>query len=173
MKKIIIVIIIFLLTGCYSNPSGEVNRYLNKYKSLDKDVISQIDSLIDNSGLSNDIKLLYKKAYEKQYSEMTFTILDYKCNSNTCDIPVKLEVYNYNDVQNKSLEYLINNEDEFINKDGDYDVNLYEEYKLNQILNTKDRITYNIVFNLDKKLTGWEIKSLNNIDLLKIHGLYE
>ena len=104
---------------------------------------------------------------------MNYQILDYKCGSNTCNIPVQIEVYDYSSIQRECFDYLVTHENEFLNDSKEYDVNLYERYKLGKMLNTNDRITYTINFYLEKRFFDWNIITLDNIDLLKMHGIYE
>ena len=172
MKKIILLIIMLFITGCHKIPEGEVNSYLNKYKTLDKEIISQINNVIDNNGLSIKNKDKYYELYEKQYKNMNYKFVDKKCSKDICDVIVEIEVYDYSTIQDEVFNYLVNNEDEFINSDGEYDINLYEEYKLNQMLSNLSRVKYTINFHLEKDLFDWQIKSLDNTNLLKIHGLF-
>ncbi len=172
MKKILLLIIILFTSGCHKIPEGEVNSYLNKYKSLDKEVVLQINSIIDNNGLSKDNKDKYFKLYEKQFKNMDYEFKNKTCKDNICDVFVEIEVFDYNTIQDEIFNYLVNNENEFVNKDGEYDINLYEEYKLNQMLNTSKKVKYTINFHLEKDLFDWQIKSLDNTNLLKIHGIF-
>ena len=173
MKKIILFMTMFLLMGCHSIPSGEVNSYLNKYQSLDNEVVNDLDNLINNSNYPEDILELYKNVYLRQYKDLKYKINDYECSSNYCTVPVDIEIYDYNYAQQLALEYLTKHEDEFNDQNGNYDINLYTKYKLDVMNNITKRIKYTININLEKELYDWRVIPLNNIDLLKIHGIYE
>ena len=173
MKKICLFLIIFIVCACNNIPKGEVNSYLEKYQYLDPIIMNEVNNIINNSNYNDDVNELYKKVYERQYQDMQYKIVDEKCTKNQCTVLVNIKVYDYHTVQNESLNYLINNEDEFKNSDGEYDPNLYEIYKLNNMLNTNKLVTYNISFHLNKENITWHLSSLDNNELLKLHGLYE
>ncbi len=173
MKRILLITMILLLTGCHTLPVGEVHSFINKYQSLDNEVIKELDSFINESSLSKDLEPLYKEVYLRQYQDLEYEILDYKCGTNICNIPLNIEVYDYLSIQKEALDYLANNEKLFEDENGNYDVNLYEEYKLTNMNKTKKRIKYVINVHLEKKMFNWYITPLDNNDLLKIHGIYE
>ena len=173
MKKIMLLILSLLLIGCSTIPTGEINSYINKYQSLDSDVISELDDFLDNTSLSIEILSLYKEVYLRQYRDLEYEIMDYKCNNNKCIIPIEIEVYDYLSVQKEALNYLASHESEFEDINGNYDVNLYEKYKLSLMSNVKDRVKYKINVNLKKELLSWHVLPFDNNDLLKIHGIYE
>ncbi len=172
MKKVILILLIILLSGCNNIPSGEVNAYLNEYKNMDSSVKEQINHLMEQVYLNEENIKVYKEVYAKQYRNMTYDIKDYTCDKKVCNVPVIIEVYDYITVQNEAMEYLIANETEFLDENNNYDMNKYEYYKLNLMLQTDKRIKYEINFHLEKHLTNWYITSITNQDLLKIHGLY-
>ena len=48
----------------------------------------------------------------------------------------------------------------------------YNDYKLKQLEQVKDKIKYDITFNLTQYDGVWELDEIDNYDLQKIHGLY-
>ena len=65
-----------------------------------------------------------------------------------------------------------NNVQEFSDINGIFDNNLYNTYRLNQMLNAKDIIDYEITFNLDKVDGEWILNNPDRIMLEKLNGLY-
>ena len=51
----------------------------------------------------------------------------------------------------------------------------FVNYKLAQLTDFKDRVTYTITFNLsrDDSKSDWKIEELSEADLQKIHGIYK
>ena len=57
--------------------------------------------------------------------------------------------------------------------DNDIDDDKYMEYRLNQMENVTDTVRYTVEFNLTKNKDGkWEIDSLSDTDIEKLHGIY-
>ena len=67
--------------------------------------------------------------------------------------------------------YLSNHQDEFLT-DGEYDNNLYMEYKLEEMRNMNDTVSYNIVFHVTKTDGKWYVEQPDEEVLEKIHGVY-
>ena len=49
----------------------------------------------------------------------------------------------------------------------------YIDYKLKELESVSDTTTYTITFHLTKEDGEWQIQDLSDLDLEKIHGLYE
>lgn len=76
-------------------------------------------------------------------------------------------------MQNDASEYLANNQDKFLDELGEFDNNLFLDYKLDQMKKTTDTVEYTINFDVVKNEDGnWEVLTLNQFDLEKIHGIY-
>lgn len=58
-------------------------------------------------------------------------------------------------------------------RDDDIDDDKYMEYRLSQMENVTDTVKYTVEFNLTKNKDGkWEIDSLSDTDIEKLHGIY-
>ena len=68
-------------------------------------------------------------------------------------------------------EYLQQNPDEF-KKDGEYDESLFNDYKLKQLENAKDKVTYTLNLTLSIVDDKWRLDNLTDTEISKIHGLY-
>ena len=179
MKKIrnlvVLVVSLFLLVGCsmgVNNAADAVENYLNNYKSLDNDVVDQIDEIVKEEDLTEEQQETYKKVLKRQYENMEYEITDETYDGDTAKVTAKVTVYDYYKVQQEIADYLKNNRDEFY-KDGVYDENLYLDYKLEKMNKYDERITHTIDFEVVKDNTMWIVSDLSRNDLDKIHGIFD
>lgn len=179
MKKrvVFVIAILFLLVGCtnqFDTPTKEVEMFLNKYQTNDKEVVDQFDtSLLDEDNLTDEQKDKYKEIMFGQYKDLTYEVKEEKIDGNKATVEVEIEVYDYTTSLNNSYMYLEENQDQFYIDDV-LDVVSFVNYKLEQLLNYKDRVTYTIIFNLEREDTDseWVLQELSDSDLKKIHGIY-
>ena len=155
MKKrvVFVIAILFLLVGCtneFNTPTKEVEIFLNKYQTNDSEVVNQFDtSLLDEDNLTDEQKSKYKEIMLGQYEDLTYEIKEEKIDGNKATVEVEIEVYDYTTALNNAYMYLEENQDQFY-IDGVLDVISFVNYKLDQLFNYKNRITYNIVFALER-----------------------
>ena len=168
MKKIIVLLSIVLiasfLTGCSMTitPTKKVEELLAKYKIKDKNVLTQLDSVMEDAETMTDTqKRTYHELMEKQYENLNYRIKDEKIDGNSATVIVEIEVYDYGKAITESEQYLANNKQDFL-----------DEYKIGKMKTTNDKIKYTINFTLTKKDKQWTIDELSDIDRLKLHGLY-
>ena len=81
MKKLALLFMsIFLLTGCTSlmnTPTDKVEEYLDKYKTVDNEIVDQLEKVVDEVGTMNrDNKDKYKELMKKQYQNLSYKIKD-------------------------------------------------------------------------------------------------
>ncbi len=174
MKKFIaIVIILFGLTGCLnSTPKSAVESYLKKYKSLDSEVLRDLEDIIDEENLTDDQEEVYRSIMKKQYQDLDYEIIEEEYDNDISYVTVKVTVYDLYTVQNDASVYLTNNPDKFNDENGAYDVSKFIDYKLDVMKNTTGRITYTIVFTVSKEDDKYTISQPTESDLDKIHGVY-
>ena len=85
--------------------------------------------------------------------------------------PVKFE--NGKEIQDKdTVNYANNHYDEFIDENGVYSENKFNTYRLNEMIKTNDKVSYELDFYLNKVNDEWIIESPDRVSLEKIHGLY-
>lgn len=174
MKKIIYLIITALICfGCANNTArSTVDNYMKKYKTLDSEVLVDLENTIKNENLTNEQENKYRDILKKQYKDLTFNILEEEYDDEVSYVTVKIEVYNLYKVQSDSLIYLENNPQEFYDNNNNYDINKYIDYKLDKMKNTTERVNYIITFTVTKEDNKYVIENLTNDDLKKIHGIY-
>lgn len=179
MKKIVvsIITILFLLVGCTSemdSPTKKVETFLSKYQKNDEEIVNEFDiGLLDEDNLTDEQKDKYKEIMLDQYKNLTYEIKEETVDGNEAEVEVEIEVYDYNTALANAYTYLDENADEFF-VDDVLDAVKFIDYKLNQLFDYKDRITYTIEFQLTRADSNseWEIKELTEADLKKIHGIY-
>lgn len=179
MKKVVVFVIaiLFLLVGCTNemeSPTKKVETFLSKYQKQDEEVVNQFDtSMIDSDNLTDEQKNKYKEIMLDQYKNLTYKIKEEKIDGNKATVEVEIEVYDYNTALSNAYTYLDENKDEFF-VDDVLDAVAFVNYKLEQLTNFKDRVTYTITFNLsrDDSKSEWKIEELSESDLQKIHGIY-
>ena len=175
MKKVIVVLIMMLsLFACslVNTPSNVVEEYLNKYITLNDDVLTDMEKTILNEGLSTSNREIYKKVLLRTYENLKYEIKDESIDGNKAVVTAKIVVYDLHNSEIESLNYMNEHLDEFTDINYNFDNEYYNTYKLNQMLNTKDTVEYEIKFNLTKNDNEWVLNQLDRDSLEKIHGLY-
>ena len=175
MKKILLVIAcLFMVVGCScesDKASDAVERYLNDYKGLSNNVLEDIDELVENEELTDKGEDIYKEVLKRQYRDLIYTIENEDYDGDTAKVSVKITVYDLYKAQKDASEYLSAHPDEFLT-DGEYDNDLYTEYKLETMRDTNDTISYNVVFTTTKSDGKWYVEQPDAETLEKIHGVY-
>ena len=177
MKKILLLVAtIFLLVGCESvmnNPTKRVEVFLNKYQTMDEEVLSQLDDTLNNDvTLTDTQKKDYKDMMKKQYQNLTYTIKDEEVDGNNATVKVEIEVYDFNKAMNEADSYLLQNQDEFIDENNRIDNERFMDYKIEQMKHTNEKVKYTIEFSLTKTDNTWTLDNVDEITRQKIHGIY-
>ena len=174
MKKILAIIMVtFLLCGCgLSTAKSAVESYLKKYKSLDSEVLVDLENIVESENLSEKDKDKYREVLKKQYKDLTFEVLEEEYDGDIGYVTVKISVYDLYKASKDASTYLANNTDKFLDDDGNYSEELYTSYKLDQMQNMNDKIDYTITFTVTKEKDKYIVGQTTENDLLKIHGIY-
>ena len=202
MKKYIIALMIIFLSACTlgkaSTPKQIVSGFLDKYKNQDSTILSQLTDTINNEYTNDDYKERYKTLMLNQYKNMDYKIKDEIIEGDNAVVEAEITVYDYGSAIRNANDYLNNNQSEFMmdqptvdmedandetTKDPEddkmdnnplknYDENKFIDYKLTQMENVTDTVTYNIEFTLTKVDGVWQLDSLSSADMEKLHGIY-
>ena len=175
-KKIFLIVSLLLLVVGFvcikKTAKGAVQDYLNQYKNLSANVISDMDDVIDNENLTDTQKEKYRDVLKKQYQDLKYDIVSEKYDGDNATVDVKIKVYDLYKVQKDANDYLTTSGDEF-KENGVFSNDLFMDYKLDKMKKTMDTIEYNITFNVTKDDKGnYKVSDLSNTDLEKIHGVY-
>ena len=175
MKKIgISIIAVLLLLGCSKNSSASfaVEKYLNSFINLDKEVKDEINTALKNSEYKNDNEEIYKKILTRQYKDLKYDIYKEEYDGNKALIYVNINVYDLRKAEEESLEYLSEHLEDFYDSNNIFNNDKYISYKLDLMSKTKLRVDYEIIFYLEKSKGNWILSQPTDNDLEKIHGIY-
>jgi len=166
-KKILIFVIpiLLLLVACTmaNTPTSKVEDLFTKYQTLDNDIDSGIDSILEEQNLSNARKGRYRAILENQYKNLTYQIKEEIIDGNTATVTVEIEVLDLK----KAVNDLVYNSEIYETKD------LYDEERLNRLEKAKDKVKYTLDLTLTKDDNEeWTLDALTNEDIKKIQGMY-
>ena len=177
MKKIFMFILSFILfTGCnntlLNTPTKKVEMFFQNYQSLDKNVISQLNDVINNElTFTDDQRKEYLELMKRHYQSLKYNIKDEVIDGDQAVVTVEVEVMDYSKILNDADEYLKNNKDEFT-KDGEYDISLFNDYRLKQLKKANDKVKYTIDLSLSKIDNEWILDEISKETRDKINGIY-
>ena len=174
MKKILLFVVLLLsLSACSlsNTPTGKVEAYLNQYNSLSDNVKVDMESKVTSENLSSDNADIYRNVLTRQYQDMKYEVKDEKIDGENATVIVKVTVYDLYKIDRDAYNYLNDHQDEFTT-DGIYDNDKYNQYKLDNMLKTNEKISYEVEFKLNKKDGNWVLENPDRVVLEKLHGLY-
>ena len=179
MKKFFyIMCMLLLLCGCNmldmkNTPTKQVERFFNNYQILDKDVLSSIDDIVlTKTYLTEKQKDEYRDILKNHYEKLDYEIKEETINGDKASVKVEIEVYDYTKTIQKVEEMKLIHEEQFYNDNNEYSEELYQDYKLKQLKDTKDRVKYTLYITLTKVDDKWTVDILSSIDQDKILGIY-
>ena len=95
-KKIVLLVIPILLfvVACTmaNTPTSKVEDLFTKYQTLDNDIDTGIESILEEQNLSNSRKDRYRSILENQYKNLTYQIKDEIIDGDTATVIVEIEV---------------------------------------------------------------------------------
>ncbi|MBR1413933.1 MAG: hypothetical protein IJ574_04635 [Bacilli bacterium] len=176
MKKILsLIILVLLVVGCSltnKRPSDAVENYLNNYRNLNEVVLTDLNEILKKENIDEDYQNAYSDTLKRQYRDLSYEIDDEEYNGNNAKVTVKITVYDYYKANKDSEEYLNSHKDEFLDESGNYDASKYMKYRLEKLMDTKDKISYSITFDVKKNNNVWVVEQLDDTSLEKIHGIF-
>ena len=165
-----IISLLFLVTGCndmMNTPTRRVEEFLGKYQAIDSSVLTELDSVVDESDYSDEYKEEYKELMIKQYQNLSYKIKNEQTDGDNATVIVEIEVFDYNNALNEASDYIEEHPEEFEEEED------IEHYKINAMKEVTDKASYTINFSLVKDNKKWVLEKISDSDLEKIHGLYE
>ena len=180
MKKFLsIALFILILTGCSmgnmdNTPTKKVEEYLNNYQTLDSNVLSKLDSIVEQETLfDEDQKATYKDILKKHYQDLVYKIKEETINGDKATVEVEIEVNDYTKALKEAEDYRATNESEFMDDNDTFDEVKFNTYKLNLLKANKERVKYTIYFSLTKVNDKWVLDDLTQTEEDKLLGIYE
>ena len=178
MKKVVLGILLlicmFCICGCGMEKSARdvAIEYLELYRNKDKVVIDELDEFIENENLTDEQKEKYKDILEREYGTLMYKVVDEQYEGNVAFITMEITVIDLYKSQEESAKYFNDNPTKFNDEDGEYDRDIYTDYKLDMMSKETDTVTYTIDIKVEKDGDDWKVVQLSNESLEKIHGIY-
>ena len=180
MKKVLLMLGLALtITGCSltnmdNTPTKKVEEYLNNYQTLDSNVLTELDALVNQEEtFDNDQKTTYRDIMKKHYQDLTYTIKEETVNGDKATVEVEIEVNDYTKALSQAENYKTTNESEFYNDEGIFDESIFNDYKLDILKENDERVKYTIYFALTKSNDEWILDQLTETEQEKILGIDE
>ena len=170
---------VLILTGCSlgnmdNTPTKKVEEYLNNYQTLDSNVLSKLDSIVDQETLfDEDQKITYRDILKKHYQDLVYKIKEETINGDKATVEVEIEVNDYTKALKEAEDYRTTNESEFLDDNDTFDETKFNTYKLDLLKSNKERVKYTIYFSLTKTNNEWILDDLTQTEEDKLLGIYE
>lgn len=166
-KKLVLFAIplLMLLVACTmsNTPTSKVEDLFTKYQTLDEDIDSGIESVLEEQNLSSTRKERYRAILENQYKNLTYQIKDEIIDGDTATVIAEIEVLDLK----RSIDDLVYDSTIYTTKDE------YDEEKLNRLEQAKDKVKYTLELTLTKDDNEeWMLNALTNEEIKKIQGMY-
>ena len=180
MKKVLSILgLALIMTGCSlgnmdNTPTKKVEEYLNNYQTLNSNVLSELDSMINQEEMfDEDQQTTYKDIMKKHYQDLTYTIKEETVNGDKATVEAEIEVNDYTKTLKEAENNRTTNEADFLDEEGVFDEGKFNDYKLNLLKENKERVKYTIYFSLSKSGDEWVLDELTETEQEKILGIYE
>lgn len=179
MKKILCIMSCLLLVcGCNimdmkNTPTKQVEKFFNQYQTLDKNVLASLDGVVNKEmTLTLNQKEKYRDILKNHYEKLDYEIKEETINGDKASVKTEIEVYDYTKTLRKADEMKLIHEEQFHDDAGVYSEELFQDYRLKELKDTKDRVKYTLYVTLTKKDGKWVVDELSEIDQEKILGIY-
>ncbi len=177
MKKIFLVLAVFLLLGCEKDlnntPTKRVEVFLSNYQSISEEVEASIVSNVEEmADLTEEEKKSYVELWKRHYQGLTYEIKNETIDGDEATVSVEIEVYDYSKKEKEISEYLTTNPEMFLDESGNHSVEKYNDYKINELSKITDKVKYTIDFNLQKVDKKWILLEIGDDETLKMSGMY-
>lgn len=177
MKKILyLAVTVLLFAGCTqlsNTPTKRVEEFFKNYQTLDNSVLNDLDSVITQDvSLNNDQQNKYRDIMKKHYQNLTYEIKDETIDGDKARVTAEITVTDFNKVMNESESYMNNNIDQFKDELGNYSISRYNDYRLDQLKMSNDKVKYTVYINLTLKNDEWVMDSIDQMTYDKINGIY-
>lgn len=177
MKKLLLILAVFLLVGCEKDmnntPTKRVEVFLSNYQSLSEEVQAKIASDVDEMpNLTEEEKKSYTDLWKKHYQNLTYEVKDEKIDGDDAIVTVEIEVTDYSKIIANANQRLTDNPEEFQDEIGNYLPSKFNDYKLEAMKGTSDKVKYTLELNVKKIEKKWVLQDLSEDEYLKLSGMY-
>ena len=177
MKKLLFLVVTsMLLLDCNNlcnTPTKKAEEFLKKYQALDNSVLTDLNKVVDeDSSLNESQKNTYKDIMKKHYQSLSYEVKDETVDGNKAVVTVEISVTDFKKVLDEANNYMNNNPEQFEDENGDYSVSRFNDYKLEQLKEAKDKVRYTLELKLTKVNDVWTLDTLSQDIYDKINGVY-
>ena len=168
MKRILFILLLFIffIIGCentLNTPTSRVETLFSKYQKLDKDVLNELDSILEkNNNMTKEEKKEYKELMIKQYQNLSYKIKNEEISNNKAFVEVEIEVLDYKTA-------LINAEKMY--KEEKNECKELVDCKISKLKQVNEKTKKELLITTIKQEGIWGIIELSDDDIKKIHGL--
>lgn len=177
MKRIKLIVLFTIalttLTGCIGKmgPREKVKEFLNNYIKQDKSIIKELNDYLEKQDLTSEQKERYKNIIKSEYASLKYEIKEETIDGDKAKVLVDITVNNLYEASKRAEDDLLENPTNYY-IDGNYSKNLFINHKLDLMEATKEKTTYTISLDLEKKDGNWILEDIDEDTLEKIHGIY-
>lgn len=177
MKKILVLLVILLFfTGCTelsNTPTKRVEEFLKNYQTLDNNVVTNLNNVIlQDVTLNTTQQDIYRDVMKKHYQNITYEVKEDKIDGDSATVTVELTVTDFTKVLRETENYMNNNIEQFYDETGNYNIILYNDYRLEQLKKADEKVKYTVDFKLTKQNDEWIMNDLDQATYDKINGVY-
>ena len=178
MKRMLLSVVLLCLSlfavGCGMNMTAKdaAIEYMEMYRNKDKLIMDELDDYVNNEDLTDKQKEIYHDILEREYSTLMYEVTDERYEGDVAFITMEVTVIDLYKAQKDSASYFNEHQNEFNDEDGEYDKELFMDYKLDMMSKQMETVTYTIDIKVEKDEDTWKVVQLSNESLEKIHGIY-
>jgi hypothetical protein len=179
MKKLLILLgIVLLLSGCdlsvmTNTPTKQVEVFLNKYQTLDNDVLSDLDNVIaEEERFNTEQRDSYRDVMKSHYQDLKYNVKEETVDGDMATVTVEIEVTDFSRIMSETNLYLEQNPDEFNYTDEGYDTGQFIDYQLGRLKDANETVKYTLYLTLNKVDGKWQLNPLTETEQDKINGMY-
>ena len=149
--------------------------YKKRYRTLMTNQYKNMEYKIKDESIEDDNAIVEAEITVYDYASAIRNANDY-LNSNPNEFTIDSPTIDMDDANDETTK---DTEDDKAKKDEDkkldssnYDQDKFTNYRLTQMENVNDTVTYTIQFTLTKVDGKWQMDQLSNTDIEKLHGIY-
>ena len=122
---------------------------------------------------NEESKVEVKEEKSNVVEEIKNEIKEETVNGDKATVETEIEVTDYTRALKQAESYRTTNESEFLDDNDEFDEARFNNYKLDLIKESDERVKYTIYFSLTKENDEWVLDDLTETEEEKILGIYE
>jgi len=149
--------------------------YKKRYKTLMTNQYKNMDYKIKDESIEGDNAIVEAEITVYDYASAIRNANDY-LNNNPNEFTIDSPTIDMDDANDETTKDTETDKDNTTDKNKldstNYDENKFIDYRLTQMENVNDTVTYTIQFTLTKVDGKWQMDQLSSTDIEKLHGIY-